>query len=196
MPYYEFAGKLIEVFAYDTTSFNKTYTPFQLDNMSKAIETIEYEHHEIHGGTMFRAGEEVALANDGTRVIHVKTPDTTKWAHMVYQMSNTLEAEFEFYEGPTVSNVGTAVPSYNRNRNSATAATTLVYHTPTTSASGTLLATRREGIGKTAGGSSRGVAEWILKQNTSYLLVFTSRAGAGTTNYVNWWIVWYEHTSR
>ena len=167
-----------------------------IDPMTRVINTIEYEHHEIHAGSMFRAGEEVALSNAGTRVIHILTPDTTKWAHLVYNISNTLETEFEWFEAPTVTGNGTAVASYNRNRNSLTAATTLVFHTPTTTADGTLLSTRREGLGKTAGGTARSVAEWILEQNTSYMLRLTSRGGAGTTNYVNWWLVWYEHTSK
>jgi hypothetical protein len=144
---------------------------------------------------MFRCGEEVALGNNATRIIHIKTPDSTKWAHLNYNISNTMEAEFEWYEAPTVTGNGTGITSYNRNRNSLTEATTLFYHTPTTTGNGTLLATRREGAGKTAGGSARSVSEWILKRNTSYLIVLTSRGGAGTTNYVNWWCVWYEHVS-
>ena len=169
--------------------------PLKADGMTRALVTIEYEHHELHDGSMFRCGEEVALANAGTRVIHILTPNTTKWAHLQYSISNTMEAEFEWYEEPTVTGAGTPIPSYNRNRNSLTAATTLFYHTPTTTANGTLLATRREGVGKTAGGSARGVSEWILKQNTSYMIVLTSRGGAGTTNYVNWWCVRYEHAN-
>jgi hypothetical protein len=164
-----------------------------VDEDTQTLTTIEFEHHELHEGDMYRAGEQVALANNGTRIIHIKTPNTTVEPHLQYNISNTLELEFQFYEGPTVSRNGTAVTSYNRNRRSTNTATLSIFHTPTTSGNGTELASRREGTGKTAGGSARSVAEWILAKNQSYLLAFTSRAGAGTTNYLNWWVVWYEH---
>jgi hypothetical protein len=167
----------------------------QADGLTRALVVMEYEHHELHDGSMFRAGEEVGLANNATRDILIVTPNSAKEAHLQYSISNTLEVEFEFYEDPTTTAAGTSVPSYNRNRNSLTAATTVFTHTPTVTATGTLLATRREGIGKTAGGSARSISEWILKRNSKYLLRLTSRGGAGTTNYVNWWCVWYEHTN-
>ena len=48
--------------------------PLKADGMTRSLVTIEYEHHELHDGSMFRAGEEVALANNATRVIHILTP--------------------------------------------------------------------------------------------------------------------------
>lgn len=169
--------------------------PLTADGSTRSLVVIEYEHHEIHGGSMFRAGEEVALLNAATRDILLITPDTTIEPHLQYNISNTLESEFEFYEAPTTTANGTGITAYNRNRRSDKVATLALYHTPTVTATGTLLATRREGVGKTAGGTARSVSEWVLARNTKYLLRLISRGGAGTTNYVNWWAVWYEHTS-
>jgi hypothetical protein len=189
--YAEIGGVLFRAFPANAGQL-KAFYPH--DGMTNAVMTIEYEHHEIHGGSMFRAGENASLENNGTRSILIVTPDTTKWAHLQYSLSSTLEVEFEFYEDGNITG-GTAVTTYNRNRNSSTVSGVLVYHTPTITTTGTLLAQRREGAGKSAGTQTLGVAEWILKQNAKYLFRVTSRAGAGTTNYINWWIVWYEHTS-
>ena len=85
------------------------------------------------------------------------------------------KAHFYLYENPTVSDAGTAVTAYNRNRNSATVATTAITHTPTFSATGTVPVLEMHlGSGKSVGGSERGQEEIILKQNEQYLIKIAS----------------------
>ena len=45
-----------------------------------------------------------------------------------------------------------------------------------------------------SGGASRGVSEWILKQNVSYLLKLTNLTA--TNNYASVHLDWYEHTDK
>ena len=50
------------------------------------------------------------------------------------------------------------------------------------------------GAGRTSGGGSRGVDEWVLAPNESYLFQITSAGGGGSTCNAFIGLVWYEHT--
>ena len=167
----------------------------KLDRATNSFQTITYEHHEIHAGSSFTADYTVELGNGAVIDILVVTPNTTKWAHMVYTVLCELETDMKIYEGATASNNGTGLTEFNRDRNSATAATTTAFHTPTVAggAEGTLLRTKHFGTGRTAGAEAHDAHEWILKQNTKYLVRITN---ATTSN--NWITIilnWYEHTN-
>lgn len=69
-----------------------------------------------------------------------------------------------------------------------------VIESTTLTATGTLLSQKWIGPGKTSGGDTRETAEFILKQNTAYLLRFTEVNAAGT--HINWELDWYEHTNK
>lgn len=162
------------------------------DSSTNAVNTIDYAHHEIHGGSSFTADYTVELANGATIDILVVTPNTTKWAHMEYILMCELESEIKIYEGVTTSNDGTGLTEFNRN--SATAATTVVSYTPTVTDTGTLIRTKHLGAGKTAGGESRDLSEIILKQNTKYLYRITN--ATTSVNYITFILSWYEHTNK
>jgi hypothetical protein len=89
----------------------------KLDTATTALTTIDYAHHEVHAGSHFFYTDKTSLDTSATTDYIIAAPNTTKWAHLTYNISNTLETEFEFYEGPTVTGNGTPVPTYNRNRN-------------------------------------------------------------------------------
>ena len=72
--------------------------------------------------------------------------------------------------------------------------TTAIYNAPTISAPGTLLTRRYVGSGKSSGGGTRDNNEFILKQNTAYLLRITEGNVANTN--INWELDWYEHTNK
>lgn len=164
------------------------------DSSTNAVNTIDYAHHEIHSGSSFTADYTVELANGATIDILVVTPNTTKWAHMEYILMCELESEIKIYEGVTTSNDGTGLTEFNRNRNSATAATTLVSYTPTVSDVGTLIRTKHQGAGKTVGGETRDLSEIILKQNTKYLYRITN--ATSSVNWISFILSWYEHTNK
>jgi hypothetical protein len=178
------------------------------DRSTHGLIVVDYPHHEIHGGSSFVASGTVDLGNGATMNINVKTPNSTKYSHVVFSVSHELEAAINLYEGFAPSGTadggtpGVAVSVWNRNRNSSTAATTLVYSGATvgtagTASAGTLIWAHHEGGGSTPnrfGGESRGISEWVLKANTQYLFQIIN--ATTSANYTAWEVDWYEHTDK
>jgi len=177
-----------------------TVKPISLDGVSHGVVTIDFSHHELHDGdhftyTFIDADFDIADAKE----LLIVTPDTTKWAHMTFYIICGLDTNVKLYEGATHT-VNAAQTAYNNNRNSSTVNTTTINTHNNDGADGTLIYETQFGlsIGVGAGsintgGESRGDSEWILKQNTKYLLVVTS----GTDNSsLAIRLAWYEHTSK
>ena len=97
-----------------------------VDASSWALNVIEYEHHEIHSGSAYSVyyDNTTASTDDHRSAIGLQTPDTTKWAHMVIEITASSPAEFYILEGQTIDlDAGTEQTIYNRNRNSASTST-------------------------------------------------------------------------
>lgn len=157
-----------------------------------AITTIDFAHHEIHEGDAFTASYKVDVANGANLDLLFVTPNTDKRIHFTYVIEVELETDGLLYENVTAT-VGTAVAAYNRDRNSLTAATLVVTHTPSAITAGTtIIRSGHYGSGKTIGGNDRTVNEIILKKNTKYLLRLTNVI-ANATNYMSVRLNWYEH---
>lgn len=165
-----------------------------IDEASGVIVTIEYEHYQIHRGNTFTVLEVTDLGNMAIRDILVVSPNSTQWAHLVWEIEHELETSIHFYRNTTYTDNGTPILSFNRNGNSTNVATTLVYHTPTVTDNGTLVGTIQQGNGKKAGGSDRLANEFILKQNTAYLIRISNLTA--NNNLVFMKLNWYEHTNE
>lgn len=185
-----------------------------IDDLTKALTTIEYPHHEIHEGSSFSSYfSRVTASTNGHRSgIYIKTP-TAKALHMVVSFSSSTAAAFSICEAPTIaSNIGThAVSIFNRNRDSinasgvkdnatAPAANKITTLTETQIAAdgtfntGTVIRTEPLKVGsgpKPAGGNSRGEQEYILKANTAYIFLLTNTSADANTHHIL--IDWYEH---
>lgn len=170
-----------------------------------ALKTMDYAHHEIHRGSSFVASGTIDLGNAATLNVTLKTPNTTEWCHTVIQIVSESEMAFNLYEGFLPSGtadggtIGVAVTAYNRDRNSSSAAGMLVYTGATvgtagTATAGTLIEAGHWGSGRGVGGSDRGVSEFILKQNTNYLVQMVN--ATSNANYTAWEVDWYEHTNK
>jgi hypothetical protein len=163
------------------------------DRLSGAVVMIDYSHHEIHDGNHYKAGfMDVTMdTNDVIDLLFV-TPDTATHAHWALTAQSTGVATVELYEGTTATG-GTAVTIWNRDRNSAKTAGVTVFHTPTVTDAGTKMSTRwigGTGFRTDVSGEHRGDSEFILKQNTKYLV----RATANTDSIkVAIGGDWYEH---
>ena len=167
----------------------------KLDTETGALLGMEFETHMINKGSSFTSAYTVELANSAVIDILIVTPNTTKWAHMQYALLSELETDLKFYEDTVTTGDGTGLAEYNKNRNSAVTATTVVSYTPTVAggAEGTLLRNKHFGSGKTTCGDTRALHEWVLKQNAKYMLRITN-----ATTSVNWVTIildWYEHTN-
>lgn len=168
----------------------------RLDASTHAMMIIDYPHHEIHSGSHFFYTDKNTIASAGTVEYLITTPDTTRWAHLVFNITGSAITTVDIYEGS--DRTGTTVQTvYNSNRNSLTTATVTIHKgTSAGTTDGSLIWTRKSGsasqISRTGMEATR-EAEKILKQNTKYLIRITS----GTAdNLNNVQLDWYEHVSR
>jgi len=171
-----------------------------IDDSTQSLQTIEYEHHEIHGGASFTAQNFQNTASGGEFNLGFTTANGSKWVHAIEEVQGTAITELRIYEGATLSG-GTAISHINRNRNSPTTATGICTENPTVSGSsptsGTLLIAQSFGDAttpsKTFGGETRGIQEFILKSGTTYLFNLRS---ATNDNIISSKLEWYEHTDK
>jgi len=159
-----------------------------IDQATQSITIIEFEHHMVHEGDSFISdGVDTVMGNGDTLILAFKTPDTTKWPHLVIMGWALARAHVDIIEGPTW-NTGTGAqePTYNRNRNSTTTSTLLEDTTgafldndalvlnPNGLAGGTVIHHFYFNAKKSGGDLSRGLIELMLKQNTTYAIRLTS----------------------
>ena len=163
------------------------------DASSSATITLDFAHHEIHEGEHYTVADFTDLANGATYNLLFVTPDTTVRIHMLFQVATEAEATITLFEDTTTSSDGTAITEVcNRRDASGGTADLVVTHTPTITGDGTQLARGKTGSGRQLGGEIRGEDEWILDQNSKYMLRITN--DTATNNWVSWLIAWYEHT--
>jgi hypothetical protein len=175
-----------------------TYDPPILDETTGANLGVDYSHHEVHEGESYIAPD-VQAVDTTTIKWQITTPDTTKWAHMIPDIACTSECLITITEGSDRID-GTSVPAINRDRNSSNVAGIVVTRTPTggTTDGATTIFKKRLGttgagpFGASAPGSSRGVQEYKLKQNTKYVVAVQTFAAAFVSADFNW----YEHTDK
>lgn len=174
----------------------------RIDSSTHAMETISYEHHEIHGGDHYFVVAYADLAINHVLDFQWTIPNTTKWIHWTWEISTESETLWQIYEGATITNpLAVAVTPRNSNRNSAnTSGTTMKYedqanlaaaNADTSVVGATLIMSGISGAGRDAGHALR-AHEVMLKQNTVYCL----RATATAAGYVNFSMQWYEHTAK
>jgi hypothetical protein len=169
-----------------------------MDSITHTMQVINYAHHEIHAGSSFTVADTVA-ADTTTVKWQVTTPNTTKYAHLIFELTCTGEATFLVTEGSDRDD-GIALTEVNRRRvGTPTVATTVVTRTPTggTTDGAIILFSMRNGITNVAGKSiegstARGTNEWILAPNTKYVISITTYADVFATMIVDW----YEHTDK
>lgn len=183
----------VVIYAYDEET--GIYESVRIDDESKAILMINTDHYEVHQGNMYSItylqphGSE--LANDAS--VEILFVVGAKEAHLESKLSTGGDFEIRLFEGTTVSAAGAAIPSFNRNRESAKTATATVTSAPTVTGDGTELAARfvPGGTGGlTPGESVRTGTEIILAPNTNYLFRVTNRAG--TAQQFGLKLEWYE----
>ena len=172
-----------------------------LDDSTNALLTIDYEHHEIHEGDHYFIEDVSDLAINNVLDVQWTTPNTTQYAHFIFELNCESETEWYIYEGASIVLAGTALTPRNNNRNSTNTSNATVASIANTSvananidtpvAAATEIAHGIVGAGKDGGVIGR-VNEIMLKSNTIYCF----RAIANTAGYVNFLMSWYEHTDK
>ena len=152
------------------------------DSTSGALLTIDNSVHKILEGAAFGAYAANLVTSPNSQTLLLTTPNTSKRIYLSFKINTTALVQYFLYENPTISAAGTDIAIYNKDRNSASAATMTVKHTPTVTSVGTTLLTTEYISGIIESGL------WILKQNEEYLLMATivSAANAYITTLVDW----------
>jgi hypothetical protein len=176
--------------------------PIRIDSSTHVLQTMTYEHHEIHGGSHYFVVGYQDLAITNVLDFTWQMPDTTTWTHWSWKLSTESETLWQVYEGAVATNpLANAITPRNNNRNSTnTSGTAMRYevqadlataNADTAVGAATLLESGISGAGKDSGDELRD-NELVLKQNTLYCL----RATATAAGYVNFRMEWYEHADK
>lgn len=172
-----------------------------VDASTEALQSIIYEHHEIHLGVNYEITEVANLAINNVRDIRITTPNTTEYGHFIFGIIGENETEYYLYEGVTIVTAGTLITPINNNRNSANVSSMIVDYIDNTSVSNanadTTVAgatTLKHGVlgSNRDGGENSHDREIILKANTVYCM----RLIANAAGYINYDLSWYEHTDK
>jgi hypothetical protein len=174
----------------------------RIDASTHTLQTIDYEHHEIHGGSHFFVAGYADLAINDVLDFTWLMPSAAKRVHWTWKISTEAETLWQVYEGASETNpLANLMTPRNSNRNSTnTSSTTMRYehqadlaaaNADTDVTGATEIKSGICGAGKDAGDEVR-VHEIILKQGTLYCL----RATATLAGYINFAMQWYEHIDK
>lgn len=167
-----------------------------LDALSNCLSIITFSHHMVHKGDHFLYTDHATLANAATQDYLITTPNTTKWAHMVFFLEGSAITQWQLFEGS--DKIGTTLQAAgNNNRNSSTTAGVTVHKgTSGGTTDGTQLHIFKGGSATNQAKSASDTGnneELVLKQNTKYILRVTSASDGNLTNVK---LEWYEHESN
>jgi len=180
----------VKIHGYDKD--NALWQPLRIDRSSRAMETIDYRHHEIHNGNHFFVQGQTDVTGAATNFdVLIIVPNTTSWPHAFFHIRTEDEFVIVLYEGTTVSANGVALAEVDNNRNTANTAGGTTFFGPTVTTTGTSILSSKTGSAGSFGGQSQLEYEIILAQNTNYLFRLT-KSGAGT-HWIDFKLEWYEH---
>ena len=191
-----------------------TVKPLRMDASTHSLQTISYEHHEIHSGSTFRVQHYddaiPATGSGGELVIAFHVPDTTEEPHMTWEFVHEGDMTMTLYEGITFDpNSGTDRSPKNSNRNSAHTSILQGYATgslvsdyvtvgeesaDTIYSGGTVISLKRNYATKNTGASGARRQEVVLKTNTSYAFVLDNNEATTQGGQIR--LEWYEHTPK
>lgn len=162
------------------------------DPISDVPVYMDFSHHQRHEGETYRVQYVDASLDTGTVKFAFVVPTygtIIRAPHMLIHCDvYNGAAKVDLYEGATYTG-GSAMTTYNVNRNSANVAGGSAYY-GVTSTSGTLLPfSFYSGTGTRSAGSTRGSDEIELKVQTTYRIDMTGQA-AGTDAILI--LEWYE----
>ena len=167
--------------------------PVRIDASTHTLQTIDYEHHEIHSGSHFFYCDYELDNASNVEIEFILTAPSTKQVHMTLGFSASDGATMELFKTPTTIVGGTDITAINNNGNSINSAGLKIQKDPTSIGSdGTRFAGFLAGGGKTAGVVNR-CNELILDADGVYLVRITSLT---VSNDIGWCAEFYEHTPK
>lgn len=170
------------------------------DPISDLPVTIDYDHHQIHEGEAFRYPFYISGVNNGvSKDIRIVVPNISvpagvatvaRMPHFRFELVASNTADFYLYEAPTFTGNGTQRTPVAVERNGTYSPQLQLWEDPTVSVVGTQLFRGVIFASKNSSGSvDTTLDEFILKNNTSYLLRATS-SSQGNIFLIR--VFWYE----
>lgn len=174
----------------------------RLDPATFNLRAITEPHSHIHESLAFHIYVNASGGSGIKATISFKTPNTTKWAHMVIHARGNVESHLTIGEGATITGVsGSDFAPHNRNRNSVVASMLISEGSAGGTGNvtiggavtnfGTVIHLEHFGNNK-VGEENRGEIEWILKQNTIYAIELETEA-ASSEAFIE--LEYYEHVN-
>jgi hypothetical protein len=168
-----------------------------IELVTGAVKGIDSDHSYIHEGRLYQSDITQSLsATNGTYAISIKTAED---GYTHYRPSTIIASAdkltVSLYEGATVTG-GTDLDATNHNRLSANISGNTLKKGVTVTDAGTLLEqvylAGTVGTGQLRSGSSlgAGINEWVLKQDTTYLIQLSNASDSANIVHMN--IFWYE----
>jgi len=185
-----------------------------IDSLTNVLMGIDYSHHEIHSGSMFRVQHnQDNIPNAGTGgclVIAFFVPDQTKEPHMVWETSHEGNMTVTLLEGVTFNaSAGTDRAPKNSNRNStntsvlqgkATGSLVSDYVTVGENSAdaiytgGTVISLKRDYAARNEAGGQARRNEVVLKTNTNYAFCLLNNESTTQGGQIR--LEWYEHAPK
>jgi len=113
--------------------------------------------------------------------------------HATFAVTSGGSARVRLYENPSTMTASTLVNIWNMNRESSACTTASGGHSPTFTGGCAIFRTHIPGGGKQTGGGGvvRHDTEWILNENTKYIIAASNLQGATTG--ISFSVEFYEH---
>jgi hypothetical protein len=167
-----------------------TFAKDHYDATSRLLSTIWAEHSAIHKWWHFTISDYATNVNSTyVKRICFTTPNTDKRLHFFFAVFSAQGMTYQFYEWTNITGWTPLTPVQNQ-RNIVNGSTATIVEDPTVNSVGTRLIWWLAGWGRQAAGDAR-EKEFVLKQNTTYMLVMSSLYN---NNDLDWDFEWYEYT--
>jgi len=151
------------------------------------VKTIDRVHAEVHNGDLYSITAYGTLT--ANQIMRLLLDTKTKNQHFYGEVYTNGPAIINMYENCFASTTAGLIDISNKNRTSSNVAVIKCYSTVAITTNGTMLINAMI-VGNTGGGvglnvvpsntnNIRNNSEWILKNNTNYLLSITNTASAG-----------------
>ena len=167
-----------------------------IENTTWSLPTMSYPHAELHAGRHFFLADTFSLDANDTLDYCIFQTDTTRWAHMLWNVNSTKGLIIHITEAATFSG-GTAVTPVNNNRNSSNASILTITSACTETVAGDTIYSKQIGDATNPNSGIPGAesrdTEIIYKQNTKYIVKMKSLANS---NVVSIGPEWYEHIDK
>jgi hypothetical protein len=163
---------------------------FRQDDDYNGIVVVDSIHHLVHEGKSFSLSRRATIGAGTIDYVRLATPDTSKRLHFEVTVFGNAALTMQLFEGTSWTHVGgNVLTPVNRERNSSATSGATICHTPAGSGDGTaIFDTSIPANQASAQAFLAGRREFILKQNTAYLIKVTGANG----NIITVNMEWYE----